>query len=351
MSGNANQSAGPGLGMFAAGAGLDLASGLFNSLTQYATSKKLMDYQNKLNIQNWKMANEYNSPKAQMERYKAAGLNPNLVYGSLGQTAAGNLSSPSSSGVNPRTQLGGSAASFMLAAAQAKNMQLQNFNIEEQNNQIRANIAKTNAETRNIEENTNQLLEFKQLRKDALNYANTMAKLGIDRETAESNYYESNAFLRNAILENQRILQSDKHAINLVEKIQRQAETNRTIAQTSLIAAETILSRVQANYYRSSTDLNYAKVSLTDKQTASVAQQIAYYAEKIKTAPYERKAIEISNATKAIENHIYGIYGSKEVNFKAMGIDLGTILYQSSELSSGHGFYQVDPYQSPQKIY
>lgn len=338
-------------GTLAAGAALDLASGLFNTGTQFATSKKLMDYQNQINIQNWKMANEYNSPKAQMERYKAAGLNPNLVYGSLGQTAAGNLSSPSSSGVNPRTQLGGSAASFMLAAAQAKNMQLQNKNIEAQNKQIEANTRKTEAETTSITENTNQLVEFKPLRKEALNYANTMAKLGIDRETAESNYYESNAFLRNAILNNQRILQSDKHALYLVENIQRQADTNRTIAQTSLIAAQTILARVQSNYYSSATELNYAKVKLTDKQTAAVAQQIAYYAEKIKTAPYERKAIEISNATKAIENHIYGIYGSKEVNFKAMGIDLGTILYQSSEMTSGHGFYQVDPYQEPQKIY
>lgn len=340
-----------GFGTLAAGAALDLASGLFNTGTQYATSKKLMDYQNKLNIQNWHMANEYNSPKAQMERYKAAGLNPNLVYGSLGQSAAGNLSSPSSSGINPRTNFSGSVSSFMIAAAQAKNLQLQNKNIEAQNKQIEANIRKTDAETTSITENTNQLVEFKPLRKDALNYANTMAKLGIAREEAESNYYEANAFLRNALLNNQRILQSDKHAINLVEQIQRKAETNKTIAQTSLIAAQTILARVQANYYKSATDLNHAKVSLTDTQTAAVAQQIAYYAEKIKTAPYERKAIEISNATKAIENHIYGIYGSKEVNFKAMGIDLGTILYQSSELSSGHGFYQVDPYQEPQKIY
>lgn len=338
-------------GLLAAGAGLDLVSGLINTGTQFATSKKLMDYQNQLNIQNWKMANEYNSPKAQMERYKAAGLNPNLVYGSLGQTAAGNLSSPSSSGVNPRTQLGGSAASFLIAASQAKNMQLQNDNLNEQNNAIRANIAKTNAETRNIEENTNQLIEFKQLRKDALNYANTMAKFGIAREEAESQYYETNAFLKSAILKNQTTLQNDKHVLNVVETIQRKAETNKTTAQTSLIAAQTILARVQANYYKSATDLNYSKVTLTDKQTTAVAQQIAYYAEKIKTAPYERKAIEISNATKAIENHIYGIYGSKEVNFKAMGIDLGTILYQSSELSSGHGFYQVDPYQEPIKIY
>lgn len=333
-----------------AGAALDLASGLFNTSIQYATSKKLMDYQNKLNIQNWHMANEYNSPKAQMERYKAAGLNPNLVYGSLGQTAAGNLSSPSSSGINPRINLSGSLSAYRIASAQVKNMQLQNSNIEEQNNQIRANIAKTNAETRNIEENTNQLLEFKQLRKDALSYANTMAKLGVDRETAESNYYEANAYLRNALLDNQRILQSDKHAINAVELIQRKAETNKTIAQTSLIAAQTVLSRVQSSYYESATELNYHKVTLTDKQTRLLGEQIAYWGERVKTAPHERKAIELKNASQAIENYIYATWGKKEAQWKVGPIDLGTIVYGVSVAADGKGYYQPNIYSPTPNI-
>lgn len=333
-----------------AGAALDLASGLFNTGIQYATSKKLMDYQNKLNIQNWHMANEYNSPTAQMERYKAAGLNPNLVYGSLGQTAAGNLSSPSSSGVNPRTNFSGSVTSYMLAAAQAKNLQLQNKNIEAQNKQIEANIRKTDAETTSITENTNQLVEFKPLRKDALNYANTMAKLGIDRETAESNYYESNAYLRNALLNNQRILQADKHAINIVEKIQRAAETNKTIAQTSLIAAQTILTASQTSYYDSATQLNNSKISLTDKQTELLGEQIAYWAERIKTAPHERKAIELKNACQAIENYIYASWGKKEAQWKVGPIDLGTIVYGVSVAADGHGYYQPSIYSPTPKI-
>lgn len=41
-------------------------------------------------VQMWNMQNEYNSPEAQMARFKAAGLNPNLIYG---QGSAGNASS------------------------------------------------------------------------------------------------------------------------------------------------------------------------------------------------------------------------------------------------------------------
>lgn len=44
-------------------------------------------------IEEWNRQNLYNSPEAQMARFKAAGLNPNLIYG---QGNAGNASSPPS---------------------------------------------------------------------------------------------------------------------------------------------------------------------------------------------------------------------------------------------------------------
>lgn len=47
------------------------------------------------NIQFWNMQNEYNSPQKQMERLKAAGLNPNMVYDKGGAIQpAGNISTP-----------------------------------------------------------------------------------------------------------------------------------------------------------------------------------------------------------------------------------------------------------------
>lgn len=50
---------------------------------------QMAKYQNEVNLENWTRQNEYNSPSAQMERLKAAGLNPNLVYGGgSAQTAA-----------------------------------------------------------------------------------------------------------------------------------------------------------------------------------------------------------------------------------------------------------------------
>ena len=41
----------------------------------------MAEYQNQKNIELWNMQNVYNTPSAQMERFKEAGLNPNLIYG------------------------------------------------------------------------------------------------------------------------------------------------------------------------------------------------------------------------------------------------------------------------------
>lgn len=48
---------------------------------QLKANKELAQYQFDLNKQQWEAENEYNSPVAQMQRLKEAGLNPNLVYG------------------------------------------------------------------------------------------------------------------------------------------------------------------------------------------------------------------------------------------------------------------------------
>lgn len=74
---------------------------------QYRYQKQLMEQQNEYNTQAattqynrmismWNMENEYNLPTNQMQRFKDAGLNPNLVYGQS-NPSAGFSSAPSSS--------------------------------------------------------------------------------------------------------------------------------------------------------------------------------------------------------------------------------------------------------------
>ena len=52
-----------------------------------AANRQLAEYEWNKNLEMWNRQNQYNSPSAQMQRYKDAGLNPNLIYG---QGSSGN---------------------------------------------------------------------------------------------------------------------------------------------------------------------------------------------------------------------------------------------------------------------
>lgn len=73
--------------------GGNLLGSLFGFGSQQSTNAANMEiakYQYEKNLEMWNRNNEYNSPQAQMQRLKNAGLNPNLVYGN---GAVGNASS------------------------------------------------------------------------------------------------------------------------------------------------------------------------------------------------------------------------------------------------------------------
>ena len=62
----------------------------FNYLFQSLAAKR----QNEMQKEWWNMQNEYNSPKSQMKRMMEAGLNPNLIYGQMASSNAGDVGTP-----------------------------------------------------------------------------------------------------------------------------------------------------------------------------------------------------------------------------------------------------------------
>lgn len=66
----------------ALGTGL-LNAGITSSMNRQTRqfTRSMYDTQRQHALQDWEMQNAYNSPQAQMQRLKSAGLNPNLVYG------------------------------------------------------------------------------------------------------------------------------------------------------------------------------------------------------------------------------------------------------------------------------
>jgi hypothetical protein len=65
---------------------LNALMGHFQNVKNRKFAREQYKQQRQDNLADWATANEYNSPKAQMQRYRDAGLNPNLIYGQM-QTA------------------------------------------------------------------------------------------------------------------------------------------------------------------------------------------------------------------------------------------------------------------------
>lgn len=98
------------------GALVSLGTSIYNNYQQ----KKMAEQQNEWNKQNaldaynrdiafWNQQNAYNDPQSQMDRYAAAGLNPNLIYGGTnsGGVSTSSVKSPVvESQAEPRMMLG-----------------------------------------------------------------------------------------------------------------------------------------------------------------------------------------------------------------------------------------------------
>lgn len=67
----------------------EAALGYFGNLMRQKHEERMAQEQRDYNLEMWKRQNEYNSPAAQIERLKAAGLNPHLLYGQGVRAATG----------------------------------------------------------------------------------------------------------------------------------------------------------------------------------------------------------------------------------------------------------------------
>lgn len=126
------------------GAGASLFSNLFNTSQQGQFNREMAEWQEHMyerqradNLADWHMMNEYNSPAAQMERYREAGIsiNPYLMYGNNASSVATGQPKEASFGNTQRVpkQLSleglGMLSQYMQVRRmeqEIKNMQLQN---------------------------------------------------------------------------------------------------------------------------------------------------------------------------------------------------------------------------------
>jgi hypothetical protein len=84
-------------------------------------NEKMYERQRNDALADWMRQNEYNTPEAQMQRFKQAGLNPNLIYGQSNEGAT--IRSTDSKSWNPtpvQFDLGAIAKSALFAGVDLK---------------------------------------------------------------------------------------------------------------------------------------------------------------------------------------------------------------------------------------
>lgn len=107
-----------------------IGSSLFDSWLGREARYSQAHLQDRYNMKYWNLQNEYNSPVAQMQRFREAGLNPNLIYGQTNM--AGDVGSVSASASGSS-----SIMSNILGRAQVRNLMAQNDNIVQQNDNLK----------------------------------------------------------------------------------------------------------------------------------------------------------------------------------------------------------------------
>lgn len=152
-----------GIGSIVGGVAAPLGSligGYFSNRAQEKSNRanlELANYQYEKNLEQWNRENLYNSPAEQMKRYKAAGLNPNLIYGQ--QNTSANSPQFDAPHIMPVTGLAQGLGNMFQQVTNSISMML---GLERQ----RAEIAKLGAET------------------SAINYQNGLNDYFLDSEKA-----------------------------------------------------------------------------------------------------------------------------------------------------------------------
>lgn len=230
-------------------AGISAAGQGGNAIMQSVQNKKsrrwnelMYQQQRKDALADWNMQNQYNSPAQQMERLKAAGLNPNLVYGNgadagaVGQVRSSQPGNPQFEA--PQIDTNGVISAYLnttLRGQQVDNMQAQ---LAIMNEEAKLKAAQTLATLMNTENTKFDLGLKSELRNTTIEAArvnlNNMLAKG-DQITTQTEKIRND--IQFTIDENKRKWETQKYSIQMAAKdiLLKQKQIAKTEAETQRI--------------------------------------------------------------------------------------------------------------------
>lgn len=264
--------------------------GDYNRQRQIEAAKSLIDYQNK-----------YNSPTEQMQRLSAAGLNPNIVYGSAapggtsGNATAPAMSSPSAYGT----------ADTSLAMLQARQMQ----QLDAEKEVLSSQAEKNRAEARFTNQQADRYNEL------------------IDVQINEANKRIEEAGSRIGLNASTEQLQAAQKSLAVAEEAYRRGEIGLQAFRKAEIVAQT-------NLYRSEEALNRTRDYYTDIEgQISVLEleykKLFYHGDRMKdlsSAEYAATMKQFELEVQRIAANL-GIEGNKAAQWSKWIIDrIGSLM-------------------------
>lgn len=243
-----------------------------NQERAYQQQRELQADAQAYNTTMWHMANAYNSPIAQMQRFKSAGLNPNLIYGQMQQGAA----APSMSAGSAPAPAATSEVNLM-ETAQLGLLNAQKRNIEADTQLKQANAGESSANASLIETTewiNKESLRIQQELKDSQIEINDATIKQIEESINKLREETNNIQVQTALatIEKEFLQSSFDDRVSLVK-----AQLRDTIASANLKDAQvqriTTLLTQELNNLKAQFDNIVANTALTKEQRENLAQQ------------------------------------------------------------------------------
>ena len=327
-------------------------------------SRALMDYKYNLQKQAQEDQRLYDSPRAQMERLKAAGLNPDLMYQGLGSSAS--MPSIESDNVNG-SQLSSAGSATIDASMRAEQLELNKASTESQINLNEALAEKAEAEAGTAGSRSKYLERLTQAQDilDALRISNTDLNV---QHVAESisrvDKIASEIGLNSAYKEwiNSKTFYQDLENSHFDEEFMRKMGLLK--AQTSAAYASASESKAHADLYGKQSQLtdyeikkaNEAVKHIADKcryEMAILANQAEYSVIQVKSAKEDilKKCYDTARYHSWIEQDKDGNYKMTKYGERALGVQMVSeaidfLLGSVGQFYTHHSFKNLTPPQN-----
>jgi hypothetical protein len=236
---------------------LQLGASILNTGSQVYTNAK----NRKWALQDWQMQNAYNSPAQQMQRYKEAGLNPNLIYKQTNEAGAVRTTDAIAPKLDPDA-LG--------VLGKSNKLKLQDLSMQT----AQAQLQQTQATTKKIQDESDYIrsnIDFRNLQND-------ITRGGKDALTAKPSIENAQSVARIKNIEADTNLKVDQLDINTLKKDQLKGEITRLTTSNEFIRLEKnqqlAVQKAIEKSIKAATDLTRKRIVTEDFNQQNLYKQI-----------------------------------------------------------------------------